>query len=225
VELYHDLVHQIKEGGVLPRRFQQITYVGNSYGSVTGNLIGQAYPEDFDELILTGFSKTILPSLPGVAAQGAKPAKDVDPEKFGSLPEGYLTTPDQQTRTNSFFGDPSLVDFEPLVAQLFFERKDVVSAGQFVSTYVDIVEAPRYKGRVLVMTGERDQAVCGKGSSALDPDAKCGTLLAETGSLFPNAEYNYQSIPRAGHALILHKSSQQSFYIAHEFLAGKKFAN
>ncbi|KXS96420.1 hypothetical protein AC578_3003 [Pseudocercospora eumusae] len=228
VALYHALVEQIKSGPLsgsspLPRTFQHLAFVGLSYGSVIGNLIAQAHPEDFEELILTGFSKSVLPSLPGVAAQGAKPAKDVDPERFGNLPAGYLASPVEQTRTNSFFGDPAIVDFEPENAHLFFTRKDVVSTGQFVSTYVDIVEAPMYRGRVLVLTGEQDQAFCGPGSSAINPQPSCGGLLAETGSLFPNAKYSWKSIPRSGHALILHKSARKTLQVAHDFLAGKSF--
>ncbi|KAI5357649.1 putative alpha/beta hydrolase-1 [Septoria linicola] len=224
-ELYHDLAQQIKtgEGSPLPRTFEHLVYVGCSYGSELGNLLAQAYPDDFGEMILTGWSRSVLPSLPGVAALGAMPASQVDAERFGDLAPGYLTTPNETTRTESFFGDPNVVDFEPEMAQLFFERKDVVSSGQFVSAYVDIIPAPAYRGRVLVLTGEQDQAFCGLGSSATQPEASCGNLLAETGELFPKAEYNWQSIPRAGHALILHKSAQQTLQVAHEFLSGKYF--
>ncbi|KXS94005.1 hypothetical protein AC579_7516 [Pseudocercospora musae] len=229
VALYHALVEQIKSGPLgsspLPRTFPHLAFVGLSYGSVIGNLMAQAHPEDFEELILTGFSKSVLPSLPGVAAQGAKAAKDVDPERFENFPSGYLTSPVEQTRTNSFFGDPNVVDFESENAHLFFNRKDVVSTGQFVSTYVDIVEAPMYGGRVLVLTGEQDQAFCGPGSSAINPQPSCGNLLAETGSLFPNAEYNWKSIPRSGHALILHKSARETLRVAHDFLAGKRIGS
>ncbi|EME86882.1 uncharacterized protein MYCFIDRAFT_124382, partial [Pseudocercospora fijiensis CIRAD86] len=223
VALYHALVEQIKCGPLsgsspLPRTFHHLAFVGLSYGSVIGNLIAQGYPDDFEDLILTGFSKSVLPSLPGVAAQGAKPAKEVDPERSGNLPAGYLMSPVEQTRTNSFFGDPKEVDFEPENAHLFFTRKDVVSAGQFVSTYIDIVEAPMYRGRVLILTGEQDQAFCGPGSSAINPQPSCGGLLAETGSLFPNAQYSWKSVPRSGHALILHKSARETLQVAHDFL-------
>ena len=135
VELYHDLVQQIKGATgncPLPRTFQRLIYVGASYGSVIGNLMAKEHPEDFKEIILTGWSKSVLPSLPGIASLGAMPASQVDPSRFGDLPAGYLTTPNETTRTESFFGDAEVVDFEAEMANLFFERKDVISSGQFV---------------------------------------------------------------------------------------------
>lgn len=173
--------------------------------------------------MLTGFSKSVLPSLPGVVAQDPEPGAVVWPTRFGNLPADYLTSPNETTRTNSFFGDPSVVDFDPENAHLFFTREDVVSVGQFISTYVGIVQASQYEGRVLVLTGENDQAFCGPGSSAINPDTMCGPLLEETGTLFPNAEYNWYSVPRSGHALILHSSAPITLGVAHEFLAGGRF--
>ncbi|WPA97558.1 uncharacterized protein RHO25_002168 [Cercospora beticola] len=225
VELYHDLVKQIKtdEKNPLAKTFQHLVYVGCSYGSEIGNLLAAVYPDDFQEMILTGWSKSVLPSLPGVTALGAQPASQVDAKSFGDLAQGYMTTPNETTRTESFFGDPNVVDFEPEVAHLFFQRKDVVSAGQFVSVYVDTKPAPAFRGRVLVLTGEQDQAFCGPGSSAIDPKPACGHLLRKSGELFPNAEYSWKSIPRTGHALHLHQSAQESLKIAHDFLGGHKF--
>jgi hypothetical protein len=132
--LYHDLVQQVKSGKntPLPRTFQHLVYVGGSYGSVMGNVLARAYPEDFEAMILTGWSKSVLPSLPGIASLGAMPANVVDPQKFGDLAAGYLTTPNVTTRTESFFGDPKFIDFEAEVAKRYFERKDVISSGQFV---------------------------------------------------------------------------------------------
>lgn len=176
-------------------------------------------------MILTGFSKSVLGSLKGVVALNAMPAQQVDASKFSELDAGYLTSPNGTTRTYSFFGDPQYIDFDPEVSHRFFTRKDVVSVGQFISAYINPVPAPKYKGRVLVMTGEQDQAFCGPGSSAINADPRCGPLLNDTGELFPKAEYNWKSIPRSGHALTLHKSAPETLQTAESFLAGERFGS
>lgn len=98
-----------------------------------------------------------------------------------------------------------------------------MSIGQFVSTYIDVAPAPAFRGEVLVLTGERDQAFCGPGSSAIDAKPACGGLLRETGELFPNAEYNWFEVERTGHALVLCESVRESLRVAHEFLKGRRF--
>lgn len=178
------------------------------------------YPDDFDAFVLTGFSKSVLPSLPGIALQNVMPASSVWPARFANLSDAYLTSPNVSTRIDSFFGDPKSVDFDPVVAQVWWEREDVVSTGQFISTYADITSAPAYKGRVLVITGEQDQAFCGPGSAKVG-EARCGSLLEETGSLFPNAEYSYKSIERTGHAIFFHSSVRRTFRFINLFLDGE----
>lgn len=154
------------------------------------------------------------------------PAALVNATRFAGEPLGYVTSTVEASLTNSFFGDPTYVDFDPEVAHLFFQRRDTVSLGYTVTTYLGPFNAPvasNYKGRVLVLTGENDQAFCGLGSAALSPDTQCGSLLKDTGSLFPAADYNYQSVPRTGHATILHESVGFTFDVAHRFLAGAKY--
>ena len=85
-----------------------------------------------------------------------------------------------------------------------------------------INEAPAYRGRVLVLTGEQDQAFCGPGSPVLGP-AECGSLLRDTGALFPNADYNWHSVNATGHSINYHYSAQAAFGVAHQFLAGQSF--
>ncbi|KAE9984294.1 hypothetical protein EG328_008970 [Venturia inaequalis] len=132
--LYHDLAQQIRKGttGSLDCKYSTLIYIGNSYGSVTGNNLAARYPGDFEAFVLTGFSKSILPSLPGIALQNVMPASTVWPARYANLSGAYLTSPSTSTRTDSFFGDPEFVDFDPAVAQLYWEREDDVSTGQFV---------------------------------------------------------------------------------------------
>ena len=117
--------------------------------------------------------------------------------------------------------DPSRILY---VGNLFFDRNDVVSIGQFVSVYAppQTATAPDYKGRVFDLTGEQDQAFCGPGSPVIGP-ADCGPLLQQAGALFPAADYNWRAVNSTGHAIQLAYSAQVVFTLAHEFLAGQSF--
>jgi len=106
---------------------------------------------------------------------------------FHPLTASSRRPPKLSKHIDYFFGSTAQAKFEPEASHLFWQCEDVVSLGQFVSTYVDITGPPKYKSRVLVLTGEEDQAFCALGSPVLGP-AKCGDLLPDTQTLFPNDE-------------------------------------
>ncbi|KAF2134760.1 hypothetical protein P153DRAFT_329420 [Dothidotthia symphoricarpi CBS 119687] len=224
IALYNSLARQVRAGttGQLPRAYNFLIYIGNSYGSNMGTGTAGADPTAYDEYVLTGYSKNVQQDFLGISLVLPLPAALVDPARFGSLPAGYLTSSSQTGRTNSFFGSKAQVDFDDTLAQLFFQRKDVVTIGQFVTLYALYYSAPEYTGRVLVLTGEQDQAYCGPGSPVIGP-AGCGSLLQETGTLFPKAQYNWKSVDRVGHGIQLHIRSQTVYDIAQRFLAGESF--
>lgn len=197
-------------------------WVGNSYGSQLGAASAGLYPSDYDEYVLTGFSNEVLTSFAGVSLQVPIPAAIADPVRFAGLPLGYVTSSNEPTRTDSFFGSELQADWDHTNSQLFFSRRDVVSLGQFISVYALPFNGAGFTGRVFVLTGEQDQPFCGPGSSALGP-AGCGPLLEETGSIFPDAQYNWKSVNRTGHAIQLFTSSQKVYSLAHQFLAGESF--
>lgn len=164
--------------------------------------IAGKYPAAYDTFILTGFTNSVDKGFVGVSLTDAAPAAVVDPARFGTLSPGYLTTSSQVGRTNSFFGSHAQVAFEDIVATYFFQRKDVVSVGQFASVYAYPFNGAGFTGRVLVLDGENDQPFCGLGSPVLGP-AFCSTpsnQLQQTGSLFPQAKYNYKTVNHIGEA-------------------------
>lgn len=187
-----------------------------------GNNFAATHPDDFAAYVLTGFSADVITSLPGVSLLLPLPAAMLYPDRFAALPLGYVAAADTNARTNSFFGSPAQSNYDPAVSSLFEKVLDVVSIGQFISTYALIVPAPAYTGRVLTLTGQHDQAFCGPGSPVLGP-AMCNDLLKDTGSLFPSAEYNWYAVEQSGHALILHESHAETLKVAHAFLDGARF--
>jgi hypothetical protein len=52
--------------------------------------MAQLFPEDFGTLVLTGFSKSVLPSFFGVVLQTPEAAAVENPAKFGTLAAGYV---------------------------------------------------------------------------------------------------------------------------------------
>ncbi|KAK7729335.1 hypothetical protein SLS63_006208 [Diaporthe eres] len=222
--LYVDLANQIRSGSTsqIPQ-YDELLYISNSYGSVLGVYISQTYPNLFNTSVLTGYTKRILPSYYGIALQNPQPANMLFPERFPNTKFPlYLTSPNESTRTNSFFGSHEQVDFEQDLAQIWWEREDVVAAGEYMGTYVLMTKAPAYTGRVLVITGEQDQPFCGQGTPLIAV-AACGDLLPETAEIFPNAEFNWKRVARTGHAINLFASARETFRTAHDFLAGARF--
>ncbi|KAF2169518.1 hypothetical protein M409DRAFT_52059 [Zasmidium cellare ATCC 36951] len=223
--LYHDLAMHIRAGDAqLPSPYTHLIYIGNSYGSQLGASIAGTYPKAYNEYILTGFTNTPQKGFGGVGLVQAMPAQTVDPLRFANFSAGYLTTASKEGRTNAFFGSKAQVDYEDTVADLFFERKDVVSIGQFVTIYAFPFDGARFKGRVLVLDGEQDQPYCGPGSPVIGL-AECGRQPKDSGVLFPDADYNYQTVDRIGHAVQARIRSPVLFDIAHRFLAGKNFSS
>lgn len=224
IALYNNLAQQVRKGttGQLSQSYSHLIYVGNSYGSQLGAGMAGSHPDAYDEFILTGFTYDFQQDFAGVSLTIPAPAAVVDPARFGTLSPGYLTSSSETGRTNTFFGSKAQVAYDDTVAHLFFQRKDVVSLGQFVSVYALTYNAPSFTGRVFDLNGEEDQATCGPGSPVIGP-AMCGPQLQQTGALFPVAQYNYKSVDKTGHAIQLHLSSQKVYDLAHRFLAGESF--
>jgi pimeloyl-ACP methyl ester carboxylesterase len=56
VEVLHSIISQMRQGTIYSPAFERIVYVGHSYGSYLGNHLAAIYPDDADDLVLTGWS-------------------------------------------------------------------------------------------------------------------------------------------------------------------------
>lgn len=56
VDILHKLIGMLRQGWLELGGFEEIIYVGHSYGSSLGNMLAKEHPLDADALILTGFS-------------------------------------------------------------------------------------------------------------------------------------------------------------------------
>lgn len=228
VRATHTLIGKIRAGTTkaLPRSFGTIIYAGHSYGSVLGDNLANNYPDDVDAFVLTGFSDTLLPSLPGVALVTPVPAAIFDPQRFGTLPIGYVVSSSKINRQNTFYFGPD-TQYAVATTDNDFATQDTVGVGQFLTVFTDVTSATGYKGKVFVLSGNRDEAFCGLGNPALG-QPNCGTgpgsRLDHTQGLFPNvAAYGYYAIPETGHCLNYHFSAQDSYKRTHNWLENEGF--
>lgn len=219
----HALIDLIRGGNTtqMPRAFDSIVYVGHSFGSVLGDLVAREYPSDVDAMVLTGFSNTVLRSLPGVSLIAPIPAAVFDSQRFGTLPLGYVVSSSQSNRQATFLTRP-IIDFDPEISKLDYEYQGTASVGEFITGFSGVTAASNYSGKVFVLSGEHDEIFCGLGNPILGP-ANCGTsaggILKSTANLFPEAAtYDFYPIPNTGHCLNFHYTAHDSYVRVHDWL-------
>lgn len=219
--ILHDITTKLRDGQLpFAPEVDKVIFVGHSLGSVVGNGIATKYPADFDSMIMTGYSNTLLQPVPGLLLAAAIPAQLQDPAKLGSLPPGYLAF-DSVGKVNSHYAEEG--SCSPALAKYDFAHQDTVTVGQIITAFSDLQRADQYKGDVLVLTGANDAFFCGPtGTRTLGPQP-CGvgadSIPAKSKSFFPNANFDYYLAPNTSHATTLHYSTPGSFKRAHDFLA------
>lgn len=82
--------------------------------------------------------------------------------------------------------------------------------------------ANEYTGGILAITGKNDAVAC-NGLPAPDCGSGKDSVPAQAGTFFAKADYQVDIPDLTGHSVSLHTSAQQSFKVAHDFLAGKGF--
>lgn len=106
VEVLHALAQLFRKGQVGGQKFKKIVGVGHSFGSILQVGANSKYPSDFDGVVLTAFTNslvnlpyTILANDPSIAALN-------QPSRFGNLPYGYLVHNDAIAIQEVFFRYP-----------------------------------------------------------------------------------------------------------------------
>lgn len=200
---------------------EKVIYVGHSLASVEGNGIATKYPTDFDAMILTGYSYTLVEAALGLLLTFLTPAQVQNPTKFGSFAPGYLAFGSSEGKRNSYYAQDG--SFSAALAEYDFVHQDTITVGQIISAFSGLQKADEFTGDVLALTGAEDAFFCGPtGSRALGPQS-CGTgndsIPAKSKVFFPNANFDYYLAPNTSHATTLHYSTPDSIKRAHDFLA------
>ncbi|KAJ5083955.1 alpha/beta-hydrolase [Penicillium alfredii] len=211
-EVLHQIVLQLRNGKI-GKRFSKVAYVGHSMGSLIGMRSTQLHPQDYDAVILTGWSANFVENFPKILAANLLPAAIALPHRFADYNPLYLALTIRKFVRDAFYGPDG--SFDPKIEEYNFNNRDAVGTGELVSILAGTTKTT-YAGPVHIIDGEFDAAFC-------SPGPKCvrgpNTAPGNTAPLFPNAQkFSYSLIPNTGHCLNLHHSADKTFQSAHDFL-------
>lgn len=211
-EVIHQIVLQLRNGE-LGKEFSKVAYVGHSMGSLIGMRETQLHPQDFDALILTGWSANFVENFPKILAGILLPAPAELPGRFGDVAPLYLVLTLQEIVRNFFYGPVGT--FDPAIEQFNWETRDAVGLGELVSILAGTTETT-YSGPVHIIDGELDAAFCSPGGKCAQGE---NAPPGNTEPLFPNAKnFTYDLIMNTGHCLNVHHNAKETFTAAHDFL-------
>ena len=203
----HQVVAALRRGTIAGRVFGTVTLVGHSYGSEIAKLEAAVY-QDVDALVLTGNAHKISVSAEQLIAQLGQPVDEV-PRLAAEVPPGdggYVTVQDAQRPEFMY----ELTDADPRVIALDIATKETNTLGE-LSTIGD-ASAPgvteRIRIPILIVDGANDKLACA-------PDAtdcsSAATLATAEQPFYPNAQVDAVVIPKAGHAINLHRNADFAY--------------
>ncbi|KAG0128362.1 putative valacyclovir hydrolase, partial [Tuber indicum] len=230
VETAHQLIQQLRSGSIGSKKWKHIVSAGFSIGSATLNSLADQYPEDADAIILYGFTHNALWVYPGFLAGLQASANQIDPEKWGDIPSTYQSTSTLESRVVACYAGK--YDHEQLVYD--HEHRDFDSLGAAITLVLHMLDAPQYKGHVMVANGDvfysyfhkweaysffltqqEDATFCG---------LHCGDSPALVYDYIPKAaSYNIKVYPKTGHQVLFHHSGPQFMQDVIEFLKDSGF--
>ncbi|UZJ55763.1 hypothetical protein CBS101457_005083 [Exobasidium rhododendri] len=225
--IHHEIVTMARAGTIpnIATKFSKIIFVGGSYGSILGNQQAIQYPTDLDALLLTAYTNDDQLLVPIFSVETiAAPAFLVDAAKWPTLPAGYLTNTGDIGREYLYDGaasyDQDVFNYDEL-------NRGTITIGEALTANAGTAVAPNFKGPVHLITGQEDSVFCGTGVDNLGGIVRQGNctpnnstnIPAMSKSYFPAASsFSYTIIPNTGHVTVLHKTVQQTFVSAANFL-------
>lgn len=143
----------------------KVALIGHSYGAYLSAQSAALLGSQIDGLILTGFSGTLQYFAPFAAGAGLRVARLQDPQRWGPLQAGYLTSSDVYAETFAYFASPY---FEHRVAAWSYNVASEPFAVAELPTL--LVAAAAAAGNLaygnvtaatLVLQGRYDESACG----------------------------------------------------------------
>ena len=213
VETIHAVIAQIKAGNTVIAKPRSIVVVGHSSGSILGADLVGSYPDDVDALVLTAYAPGLNSSINATVTQAYQAAAVSDPERFGNLTYGYLL----QNNISAYTDDGYYSGYyDPSIAQEDYATRGVQPIGELLNASAPST-SPLYKGKVLVVTGENDQSVCGD-----VPAASCATVadqVMNVNSTFSSSTGFEYFVPlNTGHNINWHYSAPTTFDVTFQKL-------
>lgn len=153
----------------------KVALVGHSYGSYISAQSAAILGSSVDALVLTGFSGTVAYFGPFIAGSGFRVAKIQDPERWGHLDPGYLTSSDLYAETYVYFAEPY---FEHRVAEWAYGvASEPFALSELPSLLATTVEFGNITAPTLLLQGQFDVSACGGNCVGVLDDFK-GNLSA-----------------------------------------------
>ncbi|KAL8798380.1 MAG: hypothetical protein Q9182_006702 [Xanthomendoza sp. 2 TL-2023] len=211
IETFHALFDALKKGTASPKIPVPagIAFVGHSAGSITVSNFVEAYPNDVDTAILTGWPSGPIASI-GAAEYYAshhitpparppvypdyRPGAIGYPTRFKDLAQGYIASTNASYRSIGYAGryDPS------------YPLRDAQTQSTFPlgeASYTGLMSFPAFKGKVIVATGDLDSF------ARADLD-----VIARTRARFPSASrFEWVNGTESGHLVNYHYSARQTY--------------
>ncbi|KAL8812468.1 MAG: hypothetical protein Q9200_000997 [Gallowayella weberi] len=211
IETFHALFAALKKGTASPKIPvpTEIAFVGHSAGSITVSNFVQAYPNDVDTAILTGWPSAFIAAT-GVAeyykshhiTPPASPPSYPDyapgaiayPERFEGLAQGYIASRNASQRSIGYAGK-----YDPFYPLLDARTQSTFPLGE--ATYTGLLSFPAFKGKVIVATGDLDRF------ARADLD-----VIPRTRARFPSASrFEWVNATESGHLVNYHYSARQTY--------------
>ena len=212
METVHSLIRQIKAGnGGIPIP-SQLILVTHSSSSILGADLAQTHPDDVDALVLTGYPAGGANNKGGIPSYHLLPAAISAPTRFPpNLNYGYLLMNSELNRTSAFYYQGH---YDPLIPHLDYLTSGPQPLGEGFN--LGPPTQPAFKGKVLVVTGTKDPAICG-----FTPVEQCAyndtRVKAVDGAFASNTGFDFY-MPPTGHDLNWHYSAPETFEIVVEKL-------
>lgn len=157
--ILHEITSRLRKGELeFAPKAEKVIFVGHSLGSVTGNGIATKYPADFDSMILTGYSYTLVQAVIGLLLTILTPAQLQNPAKFDDLAPGYLAFGSRKGKRNSYYAADG--SFSTPLEEWDFAHQDTITVGQIVTAFSGLERADQFTGDVYVLTGQEDAFFC-----------------------------------------------------------------
>jgi pimeloyl-ACP methyl ester carboxylesterase len=204
-------IHQVVTAlrGSLPAGpgYHQVMLVGHSFGSEIAKQEASRYG-DVDALVLTGNAHRISPSGGALAAQFGQSVQEV-PRLAAEVPpgdDGYVTVQDAHRPALMY----NLQDADPRVVALDIATKETNTLGE-IATIFD-ANAPGVTAHLrvplLIVNGMGDRLACAADATDCSSSA---TLEAAEQPFYPETQVDAVVVPRAGHAVNLHRNADFTY--------------
>ncbi|CAO1604707.1 hypothetical protein XANCAGTX0491_008249 [Xanthoria calcicola] len=224
IETFHTLFGALRNGTASPRIPipTELAFVGHSAGLITVSNFVEAYPNDVDTAILTGWPSGPIASIGAAeyysshnltppATPPSQPAYASGaiafPARFRGLAQGYTASRNASQRKIGYSGR-----YDCSYPFLDYLTQSTFPLGE--ATYTGVLSFSAFRGKVIVATGELDSFA----HADLD-------VIARTRGRFPSASrIDWVNGRQSGHLVNYHRSAHQTYQKVFALLGTRKSA-